>query len=90
MVAHAQISAVVAESTRDALDRYAEAHGVKKGHVIEMALLTYLQALRELPADLLIPPYIEVDATSAERIVDRITDPRPPTDAMRALFAKPR
>ena len=40
MAGQTQISAVVEESTRDALDRYADAHGLKKGHVIEMALLT--------------------------------------------------
>jgi hypothetical protein len=91
MTSNTQISAVVAESTREALDRYADAHGLKKGHVIEMALLTYLQALRELPSDLLVPPYVEVDAATAERILDRIENPRPPTEAMRALFErKPR
>lgn len=81
-----QISAVVAESTREALDRYADAHGLKKGHVIEMALLTYLQALREVPPDVLVPPYVEVDAASAERILDRVERPRRPTAAMRQLM----
>lgn len=86
MAGQTQISALVAESTREALDRYADAHGLKKGHVIEMALLTYLQALRELPPDVMISPYVEVDPASAERILDRIENPRPPTEAMRALF----
>ena len=83
-----QVSAVVADSTRDALDRYAEAHGLKKGFVIETALLTYLAALRELPPDVMIPPIVDVDAASGERILDRIEHPRPPTAAMRALFER--
>jgi uncharacterized protein (DUF1778 family) len=86
MAQQTQISAVVAESTRDALDRYADAHGLKKGHVIEVALLTYLQALREIPPDLFVPPYVELDEASAERVLNRIANPRPPTEAMRALL----
>ena len=34
------------------VERYTEARGVKKGHLIEEALLHHLQALRELPADI--------------------------------------
>lgn len=86
MARQTQISAVVSDSTREALDRYADAHGLKKGHVIEMALLTYLQALRELPPDVIVPPYVEVDPATGERILDRIENPRPPTEAMRKLF----
>ena len=51
-----QISTIISGSTKEMVDRYTEAHGVKKGHLIEEALLHHLQALRELPADIIIPP----------------------------------
>ena len=50
-----QISAYVSQSTKALLERYADAHGVKKAHLVEEALLHHLQALHELPADVIIP-----------------------------------
>ena len=82
-----QISAHVDLSTRELLERYAEAHGVKKGHFIESALLHHLQALHELPADLVIPPRIVLEPESAQEVLRLIADPREPTEAMKALFA---
>jgi hypothetical protein len=51
-----QISAIVSQSTRDLLERRVRATGVKKGHLIEQALRHHLQALQELPADVIIHP----------------------------------
>ncbi|HEX8441676.1 hypothetical protein [Archangium sp.] len=51
-MAETQISAYVSDTTKELVERYVEAHGVKKGRLIEEALLHHLQALRELPADL--------------------------------------
>ena len=59
-----QISAYISEATKQQLERYAEAHGVKKGFLLEEALLHHLQALRELPADLVIPPKLTLTARS--------------------------
>ncbi len=55
-MAETQISAHVSDTTKELVERYVEAHGVKKGHLIEEALLHHLLALRELPADVIIPP----------------------------------
>ena len=68
------------------MERYADAHGVKKGHLIEDALLHHLQALRELPADVIIPPRLVVNEKTAREILKRIDKPRKPTKAMRDLF----
>jgi uncharacterized protein (DUF1778 family) len=81
-----QVSAVVSESTRKALDRYADAHGVKKGRLIEDALLHHIRALEELPADVIIPPVVVVDAESGARILERLERPSEPTSAMRRLM----
>ncbi len=85
-----QISAYVSEKTRVLVEEYAEAHGVKKGHIIEEALLHHLQALRELPADVIIPPRLVVTEETAKRVLARIRKPRRPTKDMRRLFGRPK
>jgi hypothetical protein len=49
-----QISAVVSRTTSDLLERHVRATGVKKGHLVEQALRHHLQALQELPADVVV------------------------------------
>ena len=46
-----QISAVVSETTKELLERHVRATGVKKGYLVEQALRHHLQALQELPAE---------------------------------------
>lgn len=86
-VSQVQISAYVSEETRALLDQAADAHGLKKGYVIEEALVHYLHALRELPADVLVPSHIVLTESSARSVVDALAHPRRPTEAMRALMA---
>ena len=83
-----QISAYISDSTSSELDKYVEARGMKKAYVIEQALKFHLRALKELPADVIIPPQLVVSAKTAEHLAGRIKHPRKPTPAMRALFAK--
>jgi uncharacterized protein (DUF1778 family) len=82
-----QISAYISETTKEQVERYAEAHGVKKGHLLEEALLHHLQALRELPADIIIPPRIALTLESFEEVVKLIERPRKPTKALRDLMS---
>ncbi|MCY1017670.1 hypothetical protein [Pyxidicoccus sp. MSG2] len=82
-----QISAHISDATKEQVERYAEAHGVKKGHLIEEALLHHLQALRELPADLIIPPRLVVEPKTLERVAGLVERPRKPTKAMRELMS---
>lgn len=89
-MAQSQISAFVSDATREQLEQFAEAHGVKKAHVVEQALLHHLQALRELPADLIVPAQVTVDAASLERVGQLIRTPRKPTAALRKLMRKKR
>ena len=63
-----QVSAHISAGTREQLEAYARAHGIKKGRLLEDALLHHLQALRELPADLILPPRLVVEAADFERI----------------------
>ena len=86
-MAETQISAFISEHTKDQLEKYADAHGVKKGHLVEVALQHHLQALRELPSDIVIPPRITVTPESLEQVAALVKKPRKPTKAMRDLLA---
>jgi hypothetical protein len=82
-----QISAYISETTKEAVERYAEAHGVKKGYLVEEALLHHLQALRELPADIVIPPRLTVTTRSFKAAHELVKAPRESTKALRELMA---
>jgi hypothetical protein len=81
-----QISAFISQATKDILERHTRATGVKKAYVIEMALLHYMKALDEIPADLIVPPRIVVDQETGANLLKRIKKPRKPTQAMRDLM----
>ena len=86
-MAETQISAYISEATKELVERYAEAHGVKKGHLVEEALLHHLLALRELPSDIVIPPRVVVTVESFERVTKVLRKPRKPTNALLDLMA---
>lgn len=83
-----RITAFISNSTKEALESYADAHGLKKEHLMEEALLHHLQALRELPLDVIIPARLVVTRESGETVLARVEKPRRPTKAMRDLFGK--
>jgi hypothetical protein len=83
-----QISAFISDETSSELERYTDARGLKKAYVIEQALRHHLRALKELPADVIIPPRLVVGAKTGAHLAERMKKPRKPTPAMRALFAK--
>ena len=85
-MADAQISAYISDKTKLEVERYAEAHGVKKGHLVEEALLHHLQALRELPADIVIPPKLTVTVEAFAKLIEVVEKPRKPTRALRDLM----
>ncbi len=80
-----QISAPISDDTRALLDRQVRRTGVKKGHLIEQAILHHLQALDELPAEYVIPPRIVVSRKTGEELLRKARDPRP-TQALRNLL----
>lgn len=86
-MADTQISAFISEATKQQVERYAEAHGVKKGYLVEEALLHHLKALRELPADIVIPPRLIVSAKSFDAVAALVKKPRKPKKALRDLMA---
>lgn len=83
-----QISANISPETRDRLERYVRARGLKKGFVIEQALLHHLQALGEIPEEVVIPPRLVVSSASGDRLLERLDSQEAPNRAMRELFDK--
>ncbi len=81
-----QISANVSPETRDRLERYVRARGLKKGFVIEQALLHHLQAVSEMPDDAVVPPRLVVGPEVGDRLLERLASREPPNQAMQALF----
>jgi hypothetical protein len=80
-----QISALVSEATKELLERHVRATGVKKGHLVEQALRHHLQALQELPADVIVHPKLVVTRKSGDAILKEIAKSKP-TKALRALL----
>jgi hypothetical protein len=84
--AEVQISAIVSTHTKELVEEYSRASGVKKGHLVEMALLHHLRALQELPSDVIVPPRIVVRKEYAAELADRMEHPPKPTKAMKELM----
>jgi predicted DNA-binding protein len=87
-MSRSQISAFVSDETRERLERFVAAHGLKKAAVVERALLHHLQALEELPADIVLPPRLRLGPEGFRRLVERLEAAGEPTPAMRALFGE--
>ena len=81
-----RISAVVSATVHVLLEKQARATGVKKGHLVEQALLHHLRALDALPADALVLPRIVISRRSGAEIRRRLAAPRRPTKQLRALL----
>lgn len=81
-----QISALVSATTKELLEKHVRATGVKKGHLVEVALRHHLQALHELPSDVILHPRLVVSRRSGEAMLERIGSPRRPAKALRRLM----
>ena len=79
-----QISAVVSETTKELLERHVRATGVKKGYLVEQALRHHLQALQELPTDVIVHPKLVVTRKSGAALLKEIEKAKP-TKALRDL-----
>ncbi|HEV7988887.1 MAG TPA: hypothetical protein VGP23_10405 [Candidatus Binataceae bacterium] len=81
-----QISAEISQGTKQLLERYSRAHGLKKQFLIERALLHHIQALEELPIGAIIPPRLVVSAASGRKIAELVTKRQKPTSKLVELM----
>ena len=72
-----QLSTPISRETREMLDRYTKRTGVKKGHLIEEALRSYLIAHEGLPPDLLIPSTVQLTPASSKKFVRELRGTKP-------------
>ena len=86
MTATTQISAHISMATKELLERYVRSHGATRAHVLEQALLHYLQAVDSLPTDAIIPARVVLTNDSAQKVRELNSYPPPPTEEMRKLF----
>ncbi len=85
-----QISAYISEDTKCQIEAYSKKSGIKKGFLIEDALLHHLQALREIPQDIIIPSRITLSESEMEALVEQLELPPKPTAKLMALMADER
>lgn len=81
-----QVSAYISEETKAQVEAYVESHGVKKGYLIEEALRHHLQALREIPEDLIIPSRLVLTGEAMVQVAEGIAGEDQPTEALRTLL----
>ena len=74
------------KETNTEVDAYLKRHGIRKAYLIEAALQHHLQALREIPEDLIIPSRLVLTGEAMAEIAERIIQDEPPTESLNALF----
>lgn len=87
-MASTQISAHISADTKAELEAYARRHGLKKAHVIEQALQHHLQALKEIPDDVLIPARLVLSEASFASVAERLAADEQPSEALRELMKR--
>ncbi|MBI5499125.1 MAG: hypothetical protein HY907_02710 [Deltaproteobacteria bacterium] len=85
MARETQISALISGETRDLMERYVRRTGIKKGHLVEQALLHHLRALEDLPAEYIIHPRLVVSRKDGEAML-RQAESAEPTTGLRELL----
>lgn len=81
-----QISAYISEETKTQVEIYAKRRGLKKAFLIEEALLHHLQALREIPDDVMIPARLVLSEESMKRVAERLQNPKKTTKELTDLL----
>lgn len=72
-----QLSTPITRETRQMLDRYSKRTGIKKGHLIEEALRSYLVAHEGLPLDVVVPNTLVLSSSSSRKFVRELRGQKP-------------
>lgn len=81
-----QISAYISRETKRQVEEYVKRHGVKKAFLVEEALLHHLQALRDIPEDVIIPSRLVLTEKSIKQVADLLDTKRQPAKALTQLL----
>jgi antitoxin component of RelBE/YafQ-DinJ toxin-antitoxin module len=81
-----RISAHISDETKAEVEALVKKYGIAKARLIEEALQHHLQALREIPSDLVVPSRLVVTEDSMKRVAVRLASEEQPTPALRELM----
>lgn len=81
-----QFSAYISDETKAEVETLVKKHGITQARLIEEALQHHLQALREIPSDLVVPSCLVVTEASMKHVATRLASGEPPTPALRGLL----
>ena len=81
-----QISAYISDDLKRRLGRYSQAHGIKKGYIIEKAIDRYLQAAQSLPESFVVESTIALSPDSYDRVQEMIAHPPAPNPSLKAAM----
>lgn len=80
------ISAYISNETNASVENYVKKSGINKGFLIEEALLHHLQALKEVPQDVIIPTRIQLTDSSMEQLLELLENTPEPTPELTTLM----
>ena len=81
-----QISAYISDETKAEVEAFVKKYGTIKAGLVEGALQRHLQALRQIPSDLVVPSRLVVTEASLKRLAAPVASSEPPTPALRELM----
>lgn len=81
-----QVSVRISEETKAELEAHTNRLGLTQDHLIQQALLHHFRALREIPADLVIPARLVLTDAAMADIAERIVEHSGPTEALKVLL----
>ena len=81
-----QISAEVSPETKELLDAFSRATGIKKARLVEDAVHQYISAMESLPPEAIVHSRVVISRDSAERVARRLESVPSPTPALRELM----
>ena len=74
-----RVSAYISDETKAEVEAFVKRYGITKARLIEEALQHHLQALREIPSDLVVPSRLVVTEDSMKRVAARLASDEQPT-----------
>ena len=82
-----QLAIELPDKTNAMIESYSQEIGIEKNFFIEEALLRHLQALRELPTDIIIPSKIMLSEEGIKQVFDLLENPPEPTEDLKKLMS---
>lgn len=72
-----QISGYISNESKILFENFSKQSGLKKGFILEQALLHYISSQQELPNDIIIPPSIMVSKEVFDTVIMADKEPTP-------------